>query len=136
MKTGGVMIQVQRGQYTAQVIQDKIIYITNKANVRTIEQRGLIEIRYMDILTTKEKLAADLAKELGLNTNERKRGAGSEWELCTAGSDNVKNESNFIDAWGKVTRPEIAMEATERINVINAANKDTSFVNARQIKKN
>lgn len=54
----------------AKIIRDEIIKTTNQVNVRTIQRRGLIEVRDMDVLTTKEELAADLAKELGLDLSE------------------------------------------------------------------
>ncbi|KAL4112825.1 hypothetical protein QTP88_016549 [Uroleucon formosanum] len=69
-RNGGVIIQVRGGQDAAQIVRDEVIRTTNQANVKTIQRRGLIEVRDMDVLTTKEELAKDLAKELGLDINE------------------------------------------------------------------
>jgi len=57
---------VQGGQDAAQVVQSEIMKITSEANVRMIQQKSLIEVRDMDILTTKE----DLAQGLELNSND------------------------------------------------------------------
>lgn len=69
-RNGRVIIQVRGGQDAAQIVRDEVIRTTNQANVKTIQRRGLIEVRDMDVLTTKEELTKNLAKELGLDINE------------------------------------------------------------------
>jgi len=69
-KSGGVIIQVRGDQQAAHVVRNEIIKVADEANVKTIQRREFIEIRGMDVLTTKEELAEVIARELGTNTND------------------------------------------------------------------
>jgi len=64
-----VIIQVRGGQDAAKIVRNELIKTTNEANVKTLQRRGLIEVRDMNVLTNKEEVSGDLAKELGLDEN-------------------------------------------------------------------
>lgn len=60
-----MFIQDRGGRDAVQVVRDEIIKTTSETNVKTLQRRGLIEFKAdMDILTTKEELAEDLAKDI------------------------------------------------------------------------
>lgn len=69
-KNGGAIIQIRGGQEAAKVVRGELLKTTDEAYIKTKQHRGLIEIRDMDVLTTKDELTSAVSQEMGLATND------------------------------------------------------------------
>lgn len=58
------------GQEVARVVRNELLKTTENAKIRTLQQKCLIEIQDMDIMTYKDELASSIAEEMEITLNE------------------------------------------------------------------